>query len=108
MEILSLLDHHRNTDIDSHFRVVVIGVQRAKQLLQGAPQISEKPFAKETSRAIYEVLQGDINFVVGTEARLFREANAQTQEQPPEPEAAAEDSQPKTETSATPTGDHKK
>ena len=35
MEILSLHQHHTNTDIDSHFRVVVIGVQRAKQLLQG-------------------------------------------------------------------------
>jgi DNA-directed RNA polymerase subunit K/omega len=75
MEVLSLLDHHSNTKIDSHFRIVIIGVQRAKQLLLGAPTTCQKPFAKETSRAVYEVLEGDVEFVVGTEARLFKEAS---------------------------------
>ncbi len=89
MEVLSLLDHHANTKIDSHFRIVIIGVQRAKQLLGGAPPTCQKPFAKETSRAIYEVLHDEVDFVVGTEARLFKEASEHAQEhatelQPPE------------------------
>lgn len=94
MEVLSLLDHHSNTKIDSNYRIVIIAVQRAKQLLQGAPPTSQKPFAKETCRAIYEVLQGDVDFVVGTEARLFKEAREHAQakaaasELPP-PEKAA-------------------
>tara|TARA_B100000315_G_scaffold258595_1_gene311332 strand:+ start:336 stop:650 length:315 start_codon:yes stop_codon:yes gene_type:complete len=83
MEILSLLDHYSNTKIDSHFRIVSIAVQRAKHLLQGAPKVSQRPFAKETCRAIHEVIHGDVDFAVGTEARLFKEANerAQTNEQ---------------------------
>ena len=89
MEVLSLLDHHSNTKIDSNYRIVIIAVQRAKQLLGGAPPTSQKPFAKETCRAIYEVLQGDVDFVVGTEARLFKEASEHAQQhatelQPPE------------------------
>jgi len=80
MGVLSLLDHYNNTKIDSHFRVVIIAVQRAKQLLHGAPPIAEKPFAKDTCRAIYEVLQDEVDFVVGTEARLFKEANEHAQE----------------------------
>ena len=80
MEVLSLLDHHSNTKIDSHFRIVIIAVQRAKQLLQGAPPISQKPFSKETCRAIHEVLESDVEFVVGTEARLFKEAQEHAQE----------------------------
>ncbi len=92
MEVLSILDHHSNTKIDSHFRIVIIGVQRAKQLLQGAPPTSQKPFAKETTRAVYEVLEGDVEFVVGTEARLFKEASEHAQAAameatPPEGEA---------------------
>ena len=103
MEILSILDHHSNTKIDSHFRIVIIGVQRAKQLLQGAPPTSQKPFAKETSRAVYEVLEGDVEFVVGTEARLFKEAREHAQAQameiaPPGGEVAP----PATKTSETP------
>ncbi len=79
MEVLSLLDHHANTKIDSHFRIVIIGVQRAKQLLGGAPPTCQKPFAKETSRAVYEVLHDEVDFVVGTEARLFKEASEHAQ-----------------------------
>ncbi len=75
MSVLSLLDIYRNKDIDSHFRLVIISVQRAKRLLQGSPRLSELPFAKETSRAIDEVINGQVDFVVGTEARLVREAN---------------------------------
>ena len=93
MEVLSLLDHHSNTQIDSHFRVVIIGVQRAKLLLQGAPPVSKKSFAKETSRALYEVLQGDVDFVVRRDARALREANGQTEQHAstlqPSPEAPA-------------------
>ena len=89
MEVLSLLDHHANTKIDSNYRIVIIAVQRAKQLLQGAPATCEKPFAKETCRAIYEVLHDEVDFVVGTEARLFKEASEHAQAnatelQPPE------------------------
>ena len=80
MEVLSLLDHHANTKIDSNYRIVIIAVQRAKQLLGGAPPTCQKPFAKETSRAIYEVLHDEVDFVVGTEARLFKEASEHAQE----------------------------
>lgn len=96
MEILSILDHHANSKIDSHFRIVIIAVQRAKQLLQGAPPTCQNPFAKETSRAVCEVLEGDVEFVVGTEARLFKEAQEHAQAQ------AAELEPPEAETAATP------
>ena len=90
MEVLSLLDHYSNTKIDSHFRVVIIGVQRAKLLLQGAHPASTKPFAKETSRALYEVLQGDVDFVVGKDARLARETHEENQRQERIPEPSQE------------------
>ncbi len=79
MGLLSLLDHYSNDKIDSHFRIVIIGVQRAKQLLGGATPTCKKPFAKETSRAIYEVVHDDVDFVVGTEARLFKKAQEHAQ-----------------------------
>ena len=96
MEVLSLLDHHSNAEIDSRFRVVIIGIQRAKQLLQGASQVSQKPFAKETSRAIYEVLRGDVAFVVGKEACLFKEANERAQGQSIERQPSTEEFPPPT------------
>ena len=103
MEVLSLLDHYSNTKIDSHFRIVIIGVQRAKQLLQGAPPTCQKPFAKETSRAVYEVLAGDVEFVVGTEARLFKEAHEHAQEHATELQPSAGVSPPRASaTSAAP------
>ena len=103
MEVLSLLDHRSNTKIDSHFRIVIIGVQRAKQLLGGAPPTCQKPFAKETSRAIYEVLEGDVEFVVGTEARLFKEASEHAQKRATELQPSEEaSSPPTTNTSAAP------
>ena len=106
IEVLSLLDHHSNPKIDSNYRIVIIAVQRAKQLLQGAPSTCQKPFAKETCRAIYEVLHGDVDFVVGTEARLFKEAREHAQAkanatelQQPSEEATSPST---TNTSATP------
>ena len=103
MEVLSLLDHHSNTKIDSHFRIVIIGVQRAKQLLGGAPPTSQKPFAKETSRAVYEVLKGDVEFVVGTEARLFKEASEHAKERATElQQSEGETTPPTTKTSDAP------
>ncbi|MBQ26946.1 MAG: DNA-directed RNA polymerase subunit omega [Nitrospiraceae bacterium] len=79
MGVLSLLDHHSNTKIDSRFRIVIIAVQRAKQLLHGAAPISQKPFAKKTCLAIHEVVQDEVDFVINTEARLLKDANEQAQ-----------------------------
>ena len=75
MDALPLLPQHHQTDFDSRFRIVLIAAQRAKQLIQGLPTQKPTKFSKETSIALEEVLQGNVPYLAGTEAKqAMREA----------------------------------
>jgi DNA-directed RNA polymerase subunit omega len=69
MDALSLLPQHHQNQFDSRFRIVLIAAQRAKQLVQGMPGTSSSKFAKETSQALEEVLQGKVPYLIGSEAK---------------------------------------
>lgn len=65
----SLLPEYEQDQFDSRHRLVLVASQRAKQLVQGAnPTLSSK-FTKESTIAIHEVLQGQIQHLRGEEAR---------------------------------------
>ncbi len=69
IDALSLLPEHHQTQFDSRFRIVLIAAQRAKQIMRGAPTAGSNKFIKETSSALEEVLHGNVNFLMGQDAR---------------------------------------
>ncbi|GJL53619.1 MAG: hypothetical protein NPIRA02_07510 [Nitrospirales bacterium] len=69
MDALSLLPEHHQTQFDSRFRIVLIAAQRAKQIMRGAPTPGSVKYIKETSAALEEVLNGDIQYLKGQDAR---------------------------------------
>ena len=69
IDALSLLPEHHQTQFDSRFRIVLIAAQRAKQIMRGAQTQGSHKFIKETSAALEEVLRGDVNFLMGQDAR---------------------------------------
>ncbi len=68
-DALSLLPEHHQTQFDSRFRIVLIAAQRAKQIMQGVPSERSNKYSKETSAALEEVLQGEVPYLMGEEAR---------------------------------------
>ncbi len=80
MDALSLLPQHHQKEFDSRYRIVLIAAQRAKQLVRGAEPNGASKFSKETSLALEEVLQGDVPYLVGDEAKqAIREAKQASQ-----------------------------
>jgi DNA-directed RNA polymerase subunit omega len=69
MDTLSLLPDDWAGKFDSRYRVVLVAAQRAKYLMQGAKRSQLSKFTKETSVALEEVLQGNVEFLMGKEAR---------------------------------------
>ena len=69
MDALSLLPQHHQKDFDSRYRIVLIAAQRAKQLVQGAESTTTSNFSKNTSKALEEVLQGRVPYLMGQEAK---------------------------------------
>lgn len=69
MDLLSLLPQHHQKDFDSRYRIVLIAAQRAKQLVQGAESTTTSNFSKNTSKALEEVLQGRVPYLMGQEAK---------------------------------------
>jgi len=69
MDALSLLPQHHQKDFDSRYRIVLIAAQRAKQLVQGAESTTTSNFSKNTSKALEEVLQGRVPYLIGQEAK---------------------------------------
>ena len=69
IDALSLLPEHHQTQFDSRFRIVLIAAQRAKQIMRGAPSAGSSKFIKETSTALDEVLNGDVHYLKGQDAR---------------------------------------
>src|SRR5215216_793970 len=95
-DMLLLLPDGAQTKFDSRHRMVIAASQRAKYLMQGGRAVIASKFRKETTVALDEVLHGDIEFLIGKDARQamkdakrVREAEAA---RPPVPaEAVAED-----------------
>lgn len=85
MDALSLLPQHHQTDFDSRFRIVLIAAQRAKQLIQGMPTQRPSKFAKETSMALEEVLQGNVSYLMGTDAKQAMREAKRTADRPIDP-----------------------
>lgn len=69
MDALSLLPEHSHERFDSRHRLVLAASQRAKHLLQGGKPLGASKFTKETTIALDEVLQGQIEFLTGKDAR---------------------------------------
>ncbi len=69
MDALSLLPQHHQKEFDSRYRIVLIAAQRAKQLVRGAESEGKSKFSKETSKALEEVLQGSVPYLIGQEAK---------------------------------------
>jgi DNA-directed RNA polymerase subunit omega len=53
----------------SRSRLVIVAAQRARRLMQGSPPSIVSKHTKPTTIALEEVLNGNVKFVVGKEAR---------------------------------------
>jgi DNA-directed RNA polymerase subunit omega len=81
VEIIELPIQLDQTMVDSRYRMVVIGAQRARQLMEGARASEHTKYAKATTVALEEFLAGELRFVTGKEARLAqREARKKREE----------------------------
>lgn len=69
IDALALLPDNSSKRFDSRHRLVIAASQRAKHLMQGAQPITQTKFTKETTIALEEVLQSQVEFLVGKEAR---------------------------------------
>lgn len=68
IDMLRLLPQYTPDQFDSRHRLAIIAAQRAKHILQGSRHAPSR-FIKETTIALDEVLRGQINYLVGQEAR---------------------------------------
>lgn len=73
MDIISLPIEYDNKKIDSKFRLVAIAAQRAKELSMGSKPRMQTKSKKVTSIAIEELINGNIEFLTGEEARIANE-----------------------------------
>ncbi|MDA8155615.1 MAG: DNA-directed RNA polymerase subunit omega [Actinomycetota bacterium] len=73
MDIISLPAEMDEKEVDSRFRLVAIVAQRAKELSLGAkPKVPSK-YQKVASQALLEAVSGQLEFLVGDEARTALE-----------------------------------
>jgi DNA-directed RNA polymerase omega subunit len=73
MDIISLPVEFDNKKIDGRFRLAIIAAQRARELALGAkPKIPTKG-KKVTTIAIEEAINGNLEYLVGEEARRSQE-----------------------------------
>ncbi len=69
IDTLSLLPDDNSGQFDSRYRVVIVAAQRAKQIMRSGKQSETSKYAKETSMALEEVLRGDVEYLIGEDAR---------------------------------------
>ena len=69
IDILPLLPDDKSGTFDSRYRVVLVAAQRAKQIMRSGQQLQTSKYAKETSIALEEVFRGEVNYLVGQDAR---------------------------------------
>jgi DNA-directed RNA polymerase subunit omega len=85
MEALSLLPQHHQKEFDSRYRIVLIAAQRAKQLVRGGEPYGSSKFSKDTSRALEEVLNGQVPYLIGQEAKEAIKNAKRANERPIDP-----------------------
>ena len=74
IDMLRVLPQYTIDQFDSRHRLAIIAAQRAKHIVQGSRHAPSR-FTKETTIALEEVLQGQVTYLVGQEARdAMREA----------------------------------
>jgi DNA-directed RNA polymerase omega subunit len=82
MEIISLPIVVNEKQIDSRYRLVIVGSQRARQLMEGNGPAIQTRYKKTTTIALEEFLEGKLEFYTGKEARLAqREARRLREEE---------------------------
>ena len=69
VDILPLLPDGKSGTFDSRYRVVLVAAQRAKQIMRSGQQVQTSKYAKETSIALEEVFRGEVDYLVGQDAR---------------------------------------
>lgn len=70
MEIVELPIEIKSGQLDSRYRLVIIGAQRARQLMEGARASEDTKYLKATTVALEEFLDGGLTFLTGKDARL--------------------------------------
>ena len=85
MDALSLLPQHHQKEFDSRYRIVLIAAQRAKQLVRGGEPYLASKFSKDTSRALEEVLNGQVPYLIGQEAKEAIKMAKRANERPIDP-----------------------
>ena len=85
MDALSLLPQHHQKEFDSRCRIVLIAAQRAKQLVRGGEPYLASKFSKDTSRALEEVLNGQVPYLIGQEAKEAIKSAKRANERPIDP-----------------------
>jgi DNA-directed RNA polymerase subunit omega len=70
VEIIELPIHLNEAELDSRYRLVVIGAQRARQLMEGARASEHTKYAKATTVGLEEFLAGELKYLTGKDARL--------------------------------------
>ena len=70
MEIIELPIELKSDQLDSKYRLVIIGAQRARQLMEGARASEDTKYLKATTVAVEEFLEGELQYLTGKEARV--------------------------------------
>lgn len=90
IDTLPLLPDERAGTFDSRYRVVRVAAQRARQIMRGTKRSHASKFTKETSLALEEVLGGNVDYLIGEEARQALREAKQNQEDARHPPWSAE------------------
>jgi len=69
MDIISVPIVIENKKIDSPHRLIILAAQRAKQIFQATHSSTETIYAKVTTIALEEILEGRVTFLLGKGAR---------------------------------------
>ena len=69
IDTLPLLVDDKNGTFDSRYRVVLVAAQRAKQIMRRGDPLQTSKYTKETSIALEEVFRGEVDYLVGQDAR---------------------------------------
>jgi DNA-directed RNA polymerase omega subunit len=81
MDITSLPIDVNEKKIDSRYRIVVVGSQRARQLMEGNGPALQTRYKKATTIALEEFLEGKLEFYTGKEARLAQRESRRLREE---------------------------
>jgi DNA-directed RNA polymerase subunit omega len=73
MDNIALPIENNFIDTQSRFRLAILAIQRAKQLIEGDQPTTQSRHCKSTTIAIEEILHGDLKIFYGKEAVGYQE-----------------------------------